>query len=367
MVQLQPEEIQSMLKVIQQYSAFQNDSLNSLSISALGHGLINQTWLVRNTRQQAMVLQRLNTHVFPEPWDVIENAQKIGEHLQLSIENGQYLESAVKPVLTLSGEAAIENDGGFWRAIHFFSHSIAYDKALNLNQVEQAAAAYARFSCALSTISADTLKEVIPYFHHLPARLSQLEQAVADSNEHRREQCRYWLEFVGTQSELSEQLLALLPKLPRRVVHNDTKLNNLLFDKRTASPLAVIDLDTCMPGYLMYDFGDMVRSMCASQAEDMQKFDDIYIKPDAFAAVAKGYMSGLSGVMTPVERDSLWLGVKAVPLELAVRFLTDYLNGDIYFHIEHGEHNLERARNQFALYQSLLAQEQVLKNLLPEL
>lgn len=354
--------------VIKHYDAFVDCPFEQVHISSLGNGLINQTWLVRNElTAETMVLQRLNTQVFEQPWDVIENAQKIGEHLRFCVKKRQYDEKFIKPIPTLNGKNALENAQGFWRAINFFPESTALDKPEDLKQVSQAAGAYGRFSRALMTLDSNTLVEVIANFHHLPARLEQLWEGVGVNYCQRLEKCGYWIDYIKTQSYLTDELHSILPQLPKRIVHNDTKLNNLLFNKVDMTPLAVIDLDTCMPGYLMYDFGDMARAMCASQAEDMQKFDDIHIKLDEFAALSQGYLRALNGVITPQERDSLWLGVKLVTFELAVRFLTDYLKGDIYFHIEHPEHNLERARNQFTLYQSLLSQEQTLRGLIPEL
>ncbi|GGI82777.1 aminoglycoside phosphotransferase family protein [Shewanella gelidii] len=336
------------------------------SIQPLGDGLINQTYLVSLAHTQ-MVLQRINSHVFPNPKAVVNNAVKISQQLLALQQQGRYPMVVVQPIATRAGEYFVTHPQlGFWRAMTYVAESDAYTVPQSNAQIAAAATAFGQFCAALSTLDSSCINEVIPHFHHLPHRLQQLQAAIESADNERLNRARDWCDFAQSQQILLAELKACLVDLPMRICHYDTKLNNMLFKQSRNEPLAVIDLDTCMPGYLMYDFGDMVRAMCASNKEDMQKFDDIFIKPGAFAALAQAYVAALQGVIVPREVQSLWLGVKLVILELAVRFLTDYLNGDLYFQTEYATHNLDRARNQFTLFKSALNQQQTLQALLPK-
>ncbi|WP_417761878.1 phosphotransferase enzyme family protein [Shewanella sp.] len=333
----------------------------NLTVAPLGNGHINSTWLV-SSNQRRMVLQQLNTQVFTSPWSVVENAMVIANFLQQQTDN--YALLLTYPVLTLAGQLAVEDaQHGFWRAISFVENSHSIEKMHTTEQAQQTAYAFGTFAAALGQMDTQQLQQTIPDFRHLAARLQRLQQVAQDDPQQRRQHCLQWLAFAESQRALLDEVAEMEAKLPLRICHNDTKINNLLFDADN-QPMAVVDLDTCMPGYLMYDFGDMVRSCCASVAEDATQLAEIDVLPDYFAAISQGWLQALAPVMTPLERDSLWLGVKVVTLMLAVRFLTDYLDGDRYFRIHHAEHNLERAINQFTLYQRFVEHQDQLQPLL---
>lgn len=330
-------------------------------ISALGNGHINDTLLVRWPSGE-LVLQRINTQVFKKPRALVRNAEKISHHLCAKALQQQYGLKVVSPCLTQEGDLAIDlGEQGFWRAISYLSHSHSIEVVKSVQDAEIAARAFGHFACALSDFDANQLEDVISQFHHLPGRM-QLLSAAAEADAHQRlDECRYWVDYALSQQDLLAELSELSPQLPLRICHNDTKINNMLFDKRDMSSMAIIDLDTCMKGHLMYDFGDMVRTFCSPEEEDSTALDKVSVRPDIFSAICRGYLSELGDVLTEVEKRSLWLGARVICLMIGVRFLTDHLSGDVYFSIHRPGHNLDRAANQFTLYQSLLDQKEVLK------
>lgn len=336
--------------------------LSQTLIQPLGNGHINSTWQITSQRI-SLVLQQLNTGVFPAPWALVNNAAVIAQHL--SLPQTAYPLAVTQPLTTLSGELAVDmGERGFWRAISYIKDSCSVEQLTSPQQAQQLARAFGQFVAALADLDPGKLQEVIPAFRSLSARLDALQQAAAADRLQRLKSCRQWYEFALAQQALVAELAEIEPRLPRRICHNDTKINNLLFTEDRQHPLAVVDLDTCMPGYLMYDFGDMVRSCCASVAEDATELQQVRMLPEYFSALVAGWQQALGTTMTPVEQQSLWLGIRVVTLMLAVRFLTDYLDGDRYFRISHPQHNLERAANQFTLYQQLLTQEAVIKAVL---
>ncbi|MFQ6371982.1 phosphotransferase enzyme family protein [Shewanella sp. YIC-542] len=326
-------------------------------VTPLGNGHINGTWRVDGPGGP-WVLQQLNTQVFTTPWQLVNNAVVIARHLRQKQCQGQYALRISEPVMTLSGQWALDfGENGFWRAISYVPQSCALERLSAAPQARQVALTFGRFVAALADASPGEFHEVIPGFRALPQRLQALQHAAKQDKLQRLATCRQWYALAMAQQPLVAELAATIPLLPQRICHNDTKINNLLFSEDGCTPLAVVDLDTCMPGYLMYDFGDMVRSCCAAVAEDDTALAQVQLLPDYFAAIAEGWQQALGGIMTTEERQSLWLGTRVVTLMLAVRFLTDYLDGDRYFRISHPQHNLQRAANQFTLYQRLLAQE----------
>lgn len=330
-------------------------------VSPLGNGHINDTFLVRWSEGE-LVLQGINTQVFKTPSALVENAQKIAEHLESKRDNNNYSLNVVKPLRTQSGLLALDlGEQGFWRAINYLPHSHSIDVVSSENEAFSAAKAFGHFSSALSDLDATQLEDVIPSFHHLPGRIEQLKQAVESDAHQKLNGCREWVDFVLSQQEILQELEEVSHTLPLRTCHNDTKINNMLYDKRDMTSLAIIDLDTCMKGHLMYDFGDMVRTFTSPEEEDSVLLDNVHVRESIFAAICRGYLSELDTVLSAGEKASLWLGARVICLMIGVRFLTDHLNGDVYFNIHHENHNLERAANQFTLYKSLLAQEEQLR------
>ncbi|MCE9680331.1 aminoglycoside phosphotransferase family protein [Shewanella sp. AS1] len=326
-------------------------------VAPLGNGHINDTFLVR-WQSGEMVLQRINTQVFTLPQAVVNNADKIAQHLHRQVQAGEYRLKVVEPLPTKESQLFLElGDAGFWRAINYLPHSHSIEVVSDEQQAYSAAQAFGHFSRALSSLDAAGIEDVIPHFHHLPNRIEQLKVAAQKDSVGRLSACQQWVDLALSQQSLLDELAQLSDSLPLRICHNDTKINNMLYDKRDMSSLAIIDLDTCMKGHLMYDFGDMVRTFTSPEAEDSTNLENVTVRESIFAAICQGYLSELDQVLSHAEKQSLWLGARVICLMIGVRFLTDHLNGDVYFHIHHEDHNLQRAANQFTLYLSLLSQQ----------
>jgi hypothetical protein len=264
----------------------------------------------------------------------------------------------------VNGKFAVDlGEHGFWRAISYLANSHTIEVVSDSAQAQMAASAFGHFAAALSTLNPDCIENVIDNFLNLPFRIEQLKQAVKDNKSNRLHDCQQWVDLILKQTSLFDELNKMESQLPLRVCHNDTKINNMLFDKRDMKSMAVIDLDTCMKGYLMYDFGDMVRGFCSPEEEDSTSLDKVIARPAIIAAASKSYINELADIISPIEKRSLWLGIKVMALMLGSRFLTDHINGDVYFAINRPNHNLDRAANQLTIYQSLIAQESQLISL----
>jgi Ser/Thr protein kinase RdoA (MazF antagonist) len=337
-------------------------SLENSTISPLGNGLINWTFLVKST-VQSFVLQRINHHVFKKPLQVINNAELISEHLCNKQRKGEFALAPISQVKTEQGEVFVQVDGAYWRALEYIPKCYTVESIEEIEQAEQAGSAFAQFTAALSDFSAESLSEIIPNFHNLQSRLDQLTEAVKNNAANRLTSCQNLVDYCFAQKAFIDGVASISAQLPMHVTHNDTKINNLLFGSDEKAPVAVIDLDTCMPGFLMNDFGDMVRTCCSTEPEDGKNLAAMSIKFDVFMALASSYVKGFDGKITPLELKSLVIGAQLLPFMIGVRFLTDYINGDVYFHAAHSEHNIDRAKNQIHLYKLLSAQESKLSEI----
>lgn len=233
------------------------------------------------------------------------------------------------------------------------TNSYTIEQVESPQQAAMAVEAFAHFTATLSVYDATQVDEIIPDFHHLPFRLQQLQKAIDADMIGRVKHAKSLIEFCQSQHKFISEIADISSKLPLHITHNDTKINNLLFSKDTDKPIAVIDLDTCMPGFLMNDFGDMVRTCVSSLVEDDPNIEHMEIDLDVLEALSTAYVGGLANKITDIEKESLVLGARLLPFMVGVRFLTDYLDGDNYFHVAHNSHNKDRAANQFQLYRLL--------------
>lgn len=331
---------------------FYIEGQSDFTVSPLGNGHINQTFLVE-TPDNKFVLQQINQHVFPQPQVIVDNAQAIYQHLARCED---YPYDNIGPKLSLRGNLVECIDSEYWRAFDYIDACESIEVINDVTQAIKAARAFATFSGALANIDANALKPVIENFHDLPTRMAQLNLAISQDKAGRLNSAKALVEQFISQQCFIEKVASVVAKLPLRITHNDTKINNLLFDLSTGEPHAVIDLDTCMPGYLMHDFGDMVRTCCSSLPEDDFRTQEMTFKEDIYQGLLTGYQQGIGHMLSISERESLALGAQLMPFIIGSRFLTDYLNGDVYFGVSHPLHNLHRAANQFAFHQLLLKQ-----------
>ncbi len=314
-----------------------------------GSGHINDTFRVVAGGQE-YVLQRINTAIFRDPVAVMDNIQRVCQHL--AAKGGGHL--TVVPAL--NGELLVD---GCWRVYERVMGVRSYDQIESAAQAFAVGEAFGRFQEQLADLPGPRLVETIPDFHNTQARYERFEAAVAADAHGRAASCLAEIDALRRRSSLA----TAFGSLPERIVHNDTKLNNLLFDATTGEAVCVVDLDTVMPGSALADFGDMVRTATNTGAEDDQDLSRVGCDAAIFGALASGYLRAARGFLTSDEVDCLALSGRVLTYELVLRFLTDYLEGDAYFKIHRPQHNLERARAQLRLVESLEEQAAELERL----
>jgi Ser/Thr protein kinase RdoA (MazF antagonist) len=331
----------------------------------LGSGLINRTFLVTDDRRRR-VLQCLNTQVFRDPAQVMRNCHTVTAHLGRERAAGRYDYAVLQLVPTLAGEpAAILTDGTWWRMYDHVPNTRTHDTADDIALVFEAGRGFGAFTAALSGIDPDDVGDVIPHFHDPVSRFDAFLAAMKADRVGRAATAQSECEAALGYRDVLDHWRALRDAgLPWRVTHNDCKLNNLLFDAE-GHARCVIDLDTVMPGSLLFDFGDMARTMVSPVPEDSTELARVDVRRDHFGALARGYVAGCGALLTPLERRNLVFAARLVTGIMALRFLTDWLDGDRYYRTDRPAHNLERARNQFALFGVLTAQAESLQELVP--
>ena len=331
-------------------------------VRALGAGNINDTFLVvSEDGDEPFVLQKINRNVFPAPGEVINNAGKLYRHL-----SSKNLPLKLLEPIPVFGHPDIlpitDGNGECWRAFRYIPDTISYEYALTPALAFEASRAMGSFLTGLSDLDPLVISEVIPHFHDGMWRFHRFEEAVHRDIAGRGKATGPETDFALEGIEVFQAVQTA--GFPVRVVHNDAKMGNFLFDEHKESVVAVIDWDTAMPGALVSDFGDMVRTMTASLSENDDRFEEVAIRKEWFAALVKGFIPPLKEILRPEELDGLLLGAKWIILEQMIRFLGDYLNGDTYYKVRFPGHNLVRARNQMALYRSLLQQEKELEEVI---
>jgi len=341
-----------------------------LAAAPYGSGHINDTWCV-TSRQAGLdvrsILQRINRNIFKDPAALMQNVERVTSHLAAQAASGP---DASRRALTLipahHGRAwHVDAEGNPWRAYRFIEGASSFDAVESAEQAFQAARAFGRFQKLLASLPAPRLHETIPDFHNTPRRFAALEQAIAADAAGRALSAKPEIEFALARRSIAGVLLEA--GLPERVTHNDTKLNNVLLDNASGEGICVIDLDTVMPGLAPYDFGDMVRTATSPAQEDERDLSKVVMQFPMFEALARGYLSEAGSFLTQAERQLLAFSGKLITFEIGIRFLTDYLAGDIYFKVHRGSHNLDRCRTQFKLVESIELQEEQMTRLVESL
>jgi hypothetical protein len=336
-----------------------------ISADRYGRGHINDTFIVDVDDKGVTaryILQRINEHVFRDPESLMDNVCRITEHLAAKSE-GSCRSGFSREFLTLVSTQAgasfyQDDDGGYWRAYPFIEGAINYDEITSTTQAREAAAIFGRFQSQVSDLPPPRLHETIPDFHNTPARYRQFHEALEHDAYGRAMACKPEIEWALAQEQATGSLIALQEagEIPERIAHNDTKLNNVMFDEQSGNALCVIDLDTVMPGLVLYDFGDLVRTATTSAAEDETDLSKVVMRMEYFAALVEGYLGTAMSFLTDAEIGNLAISGKIITIETGLRFLTDYLSGDEYFRIHREYQNLHRCRAQFALAASIDAQ-----------
>ncbi|MGD0736496.1 MAG: aminoglycoside phosphotransferase family protein [Terracidiphilus sp.] len=331
------------------------------SATLYGSGHINESWCV--VIQQAVgplrfLVQRMNTRIFTRPVPLMQNIQRVTAHLAKQVEGERDQDRRVLTLIpALDGRPWHEDtDGAYWRMYRFIEDARSFDALDSPDQAFQAARAFGRFQRQLTTMSPPTLQDTIPDFHNTPQRFAALVRAIESDGAGRAIDAKPEIDFALARQSITSRLLDA--NLPERITHNDTKINNVLFDDATNEGICVIDLDTVMPGLAPYDFGDMVRTATSPTAEDERELSRVEMKFEFFEALVRGYLSSAGEFLTKEEKHLLAFSGKLITFEIGMRFLTDFLQGDTYYKVHRDSHNLDRCRTQFKLVDSIERQEQ---------
>ncbi len=329
-----------------------------VSIEPFGSGHINSTYIaeyIDEGKTKHYIIQKVNNKVFKNIDKLMENVFSVTSFLRkkISENGGDVSRETLHFIKTDTGDLYFrDKDRSCYRAYRFVDNSKCLDSVDSPGTFEKSGIAFGRFQRYLSDFPAETLNETIKNFHNTDWRYEmEFLPAVMDDKARRIDTCRHPIDFVMNRADEFSRLVKLAEagKIPIRVTHNDTKLNNVLFDNDTNDAICVIDLDTVMPGLALYDFGDSIRYGANTCAEDEPDTSLVKINLEYFEAYARGFLSEAGDSLTQCEKDNLAFSAKLMTLECGMRFLADYLNGDIYFKTKYQEHNLIRARNQFAL------------------
>ena len=322
-----------------------------------GNGHINDTFLLvtkDGEEEYRYIWQRMNTNVFKDPKGLIQNVSGVTGFLreQIIANGGDPDRETLTLVKTLDGQDAYEDSiGSWWRMYLFIDGATTYDVVETEEDFYQSAKAFGHFQRLLEKYPVENLTETIPDFHNTPKRFETFKQVLAANVCGRAKDVQAEIDFVMAHAADMSVVMDKLKsgEMPYRVTHNDTKLNNIMIDNETRQALCVIDLDTIMPGASVFDYGDSIRFGANTAEEDETDLTKVSLSLPLFAAYTRGFLEGCAGSLTKTELEMLPWGAKLMTLECGTRFLTDYLDGDHYFRIHRPNHNLDRARTQFAL------------------
>jgi hypothetical protein len=345
------------------------------SIEVINNGHINSTFLVRflvDGKIKEYVLQKINKYVFKQPEEVMENITSVTKHIndKLKKENKSTDRKTLNFSYSENGKPFIvDGYGDYWRICEFIGHSITFNETSDLSVIEQTGRAFGEFQGLLADFPAEKLNITIPHFHNTPNRYEIFKDTVVRNPVSRAEfvedDINKYLELEQTVS----QMYAMQKRgdLKLKVTHNDTKCNNVLFDKDAKKFLCVIDLDTVMPGLLGFDFGDAIRFIANTSQEDEIDLSKVEVDEEKFKAFASGFLNEIGDRISENERKTLVLGSITMTAECGLRFLTDYIDGDKYFKTSYPEHNLVRARCQLKLAKSMLEKQKQLESIVSEI
>jgi hypothetical protein len=329
---------------------------SEFTIKPFGSGHINATFLLEASQnKQKYVLQKINTQVFNEPHVI---AQNIGNtSIYLAENHSDYL--FIHQLKTQNGDDLAILDKEYWRLSNFISNSYSINTVADPQMAFEAAKAFGLLTKNLHYMPLDGLKPSIKGFHDLSWRFEQFEEALLNGNAERIAKVEDEISFIQSQKHLvaTYQSIVTNREYPTRMIHHDTKINNVLFDQNSSKSLCVCDLDTLMPGKIISDIGDMVRTYTCEESEESTDFEKIKVRPEYFEALMAGYLSQMKNLITPAEKENLFFAGPFMIYMQGLRFLTDYLNNDTYYPIKYPEHNLNRAKNQRLLLEDLLGRK----------
>jgi thiamine kinase-like enzyme len=357
-------------KVINSFAVY----ADFISAQPYGSGHINDTYVVNCSQGGTpirYILQKINHKIFKNTEGLMKNIHRVTQHQHRKQQNaGETSRKALTLIKTVDNNIFHKDDkGNFWRLYIFIENAKTYDIIEKPEQAYEAAKAFGAFQKVLVDLPGGPLIDTIPDFHNTPSRYQNLIEAVEKDPINRAKLAKSEIDFAMKHHDTAFHLLNLHKegKMPERVTHNDTKLNNVMLDDKTGKGICVIDLDTVMPGLALYDFGDMVRTATRDSAEDEQDLSKVNIDIKAYEQLVKGYLSTAGEFLTKAEKENLVFSGKLISLEIGVRFLTDFLVGDTYFKTSRDGQNLDRCNVQFKMVKSIIDNEEIMLKLQEDL
>lgn len=329
-----------------------------------GSGHINQTFLVKTDRKQRYILQKVNTVTFPDPEGLMNNIILVTDHLRKKDPQPGHVLTLVP---TTEGQYyMLLPDNQLWRMYEFIGGGVCLDRAETTDDFRLSGKAFGLFQRQMADFDASKLKEIIPAFHNTPGRYKAFRKALEEDKANRARSVQKEIDFYLEREDTAGKMTGMQQKreLPLRVTHNDTKLNNVMLEKETREPLCILDLDTVMPGLAANDFGDSIRFGASTADEDEPNTEKVHLDLNLYEAYARGFLGACGQALTQTELETLPDGARLMTLECGVRFLTDYLQGDVYFHTARPNHNLDRTRTQIALVGDMEANDTKIREML---
>lgn len=338
-----------------------------LSYEKIKGGNVNSTYLITLQNDEKItkyILQKINRYVFSDPVKLTDNVVRITASLKKC--DSQSNRKTISFIKTIDGtHYYLDENGDFLRLYEYIDNSVCFENTDNLLIIYEAGKGFGQFLNDLVSFDATTLYKTIPDFHNTKKRFSSLFSSAKTDSQNNRQFCNDELSYLASQNIYADFYGSLIKtaKISPRVTHNDTKISNVLFDKNTLKAISVIDLDTVMEGIIAYDFGDGARSVCSTCDENETDKDKIDFSLSKYRAFSEGFIGKVRGVLNETEKETLFLAPFIVSLELATRFLKDYLDGNVYFKCDYEKQNLHRARNQIVLAKRIFAKSEQIKNI----
>ena len=341
------------------------------NVQSFGSGNINDTFLVswQEMEAKSFILQRINTNVFSEPKLVMQNMRIYADHVRDRLKK-EPLDRRWEVPQVLLTEQGLDywqtEDGEFWRSLSFIAGSQSFDAIASTTQAQEVGYALGTFHHLVSDLVPERLADTLEGFHITPRYLRQYEEVVAKHEAKRSPELNYCLQFVDDRKGLAHILedAKAAGKLRSRIMHGDPKVNNILFDKQTQLAVSMIDLDTVKSGLVHYDIGDCLRSGCNLAGEETEQWESVGFETELCQGILQGYLSMARSFLTEYDYVYIYDAIRIITFELGLRFLTDYLAGNIYFHVKYPEHNLLRSLVQFRLVESIETQESIINKII---
>ncbi len=340
--------IQKLEHIIKIY--FPYSTVNEIVI--FGNGHINTTYLVTLEiahKKEKFILQQLNTKIFSSPEKIAKNINTVSDFLK----SKPYTLQIISPIKTALGENYVVENENYFRLFSYVSNSYAPEKCESVVQALASGKAFGHFFKTLSSLRVSELETIIPQFHDASLRWEQFSDAMKNTSKERFQAAQNEINFCLANTNLVEKYRQTISQIPLRATHNDTKITNILFDKKTHNPLCIIDLDTLQAGTILSEFGDMVRTFCNTAEEDEVQEEKINFQKDIYDALKEGFLAETSEILSKIEINLLPFAAELTIFVQALRFLTDFLNNDIYYKIKYPTHNLVRAKNQITLLKKI--------------